>query len=353
MSEFEPTPPNTEPPPQPVVMLPRPPRAAWGGLVLGLLAISVLFNFLMFGAAAAGALSGDSGSRVEVELAGGGAGLGKIVVIPVEGVIKSHGPGSTAGIGQVVQDLEAARLDPDVRGVVLAIDSPGGGATAADMLHSAIGRFRADKNVPVVAWCGQLAASGGYYTAVACDRIFAHPNGVVGSIGVILPRYEIHGLLEKVGIEEGAIIAEGATIKDLGAPTHPLREEERVVLGALVEAMYDRFITVVDEGRPELDRAQVQELATGAIWTGTRARELGLVDQTGDLIDVARWVARDADASDARIVVYRREPGLLEGLLSALSPQTGFHVNPLAELANGPASYGPSYLWRGSASMLR
>ena len=148
----------------------------------------------------------------------------KIALIDVEGMIVNAPTGNlfTAGDNPVSlfrERLDAAAQDRRVKAVVLHINSPGGAVTASDVMYRELVNFREETGKPVVACLMDVAASGGYYLALGCDRIYAHPTTVTGSIGVIMNLYNAHGLLQFVGVK-GEAIKSGRN-KDLGSPTRP------------------------------------------------------------------------------------------------------------------------------------
>ena len=173
--------------------------------------------------------------------------------------------------------------------VVLDIDSPGGSATASDELLIAFRRLAAVK--PVVASIRGVGASGAYLAAMAAHRLLANPNAVVGSIGVISAGPRVPRLLDRLGVEVSETKA--GRLKGMGAPWRTDSDEERAKEQAIVDAFYDEFVRTLAEGRRMTD-ARARELATGEIWLGRQALELGLVDEIGDLeraVEVAAAMA--------------------------------------------------------------
>lgn len=211
----------------------------------------------------------------------------KIALIRLDGGISESGDTGllgTSGITpRLVQSyLSKASHDPAVKAVVLRINSPGGSAAASQEIAAMIKKF--DK--PVVVSMGDVAASGGYYISVYADRIVADPSTATGSIGVITQLFYIQGLLEKLGIQAETI--KSGEHKDMFF--RPLTEEERTILQDISNEVYEQFIAAVAEGR-NLPVAQVRSLATGQIYTGARAKDLGLIDQLGDLQEAEKIAA--------------------------------------------------------------
>ncbi len=238
----------------------------------------------------------------------------KVAVIPLNGSIQRESMGLLFG-GQVItpdlvrQQLDRAKKDTMVRAVVLQIQSPGGSVAACQEILEEIGKL--DK--PVVVSMGDVVASGGYYISAKADKIVALPGTLTGSIGVIAEVPNIKGLYDKLGIEI-EVFKEGKH-KDMYAGLRELTPEERELMQAITEQLYNQFIDVVAEGR-NLDRNKVKELATGQLYTGVQAKSLGLVDELGGL-DVAIAVAAKLAGIEQPEVVYYRPsmPSLLSSLL--------------------------------------
>ena len=212
------------------------------------------------------------GVLVVVERGGVSIGGNRVALVEVQGLIVSA--------EEVVRELEEHLEDPAIRAVVVRVESPGGVVGPSQEIHDAVARVR--KSKPVVVSMGAIAASGGYYLAAPANHIVASPGTLTGSIGVLMQLAEIEGLLKKVGVHLEVIKA--GRHKDVGNFARAMTPEERAILQALLDDMYDQFVTAVAEGR-RLDRAKVLELADGRIYTGRRAKELGLVDSLGGLED--------------------------------------------------------------------
>ena len=198
----------------------------------------------------------------------------RVAVIPIEGVITDA--------RDVIEQLSRYRDLSSVKAVVLRINSPGGAVAPSQEIYQEILKFRRETGKPVVASLGSVAASGGYYIAAAADRIVANPGSITGSIGVILQIPNIGGLLQKVGIKTTVIKA--GENKDLGSITRDLTDAERQILQGVMDDVHGQFIEAVATAR-RLDRAPVEPLADGRIFSGRQALGLGLVDELGDLPD--------------------------------------------------------------------
>lgn len=232
----------------------------------------------------------------------------KIALIEVDGVITNRHTGGLLSEGEhpvslLVEKLEAARKDNQVKAVVLRINSPGGSVTASEIMHAEIMRFR-KTGKPVVAIMMDVAASGGYYIACACDEIIAYPTTVTGSIGVIMQMINFSGSLAKLGISTDAITS--GPNKDAGSPLRTMTADERALFQAVIDEMFGRFVDAVDEGRPNLTRERILELADGRIYTAKQAREAGLIDRIGSLRDAFKRAKELANVKRARIITYHR-----------------------------------------------
>lgn len=193
------------------------------------------------------------------------------------------------GADQWSRRLRALAEQKDVKAIVLDINSPGGSVGAVQELYSNILRVRREKKLPVVAVFGDVAASGGYYIAAACDKVIAHPGSLTGSIGVIFSVQNFEGLLGKVGVKVDPV--KSGKHKDIGSPARPMTPEERKILQSLIDDAYDQFTVAISSGR-NLPIERVRELADGRIYSGRQALEAGLVDALGDTQDALELAAK-------------------------------------------------------------
>ena len=263
----------------------------------------------------------------------------KILLLDIQGVISSVPPSSLLGLGSGISTLAAIdsalkRADDDkkIKALVLHINSPGGGVTASDDVYARIRQFADEKKIPVIASLADVAASGGYYVACAADEIVMHPTGITGSIGVILAKYEVSGLMEKVGVRDETVHA--GRLKTLLTPTRPSTAEENQIVQMLLDSMHQRFISIVRSGRPALQSADLTNITDGRVFSANQALELGLVDRIGRLSDAIKLARELGGSSKARVVrynnagikgdsIYARLPANQPGTLGALLPPTG------------------------------
>jgi protease-4 len=234
-----------------------------------------------------------------------------------------------------VRHIKAMSEAKGVKAIILDIDSPGGSVGAVQEVYSQIQRIRKEKHIPFVAVFGDIAASGGYYIASACDKIVAHPGTLTGSIGVIFSVSNLEGLFGKVGYKMEAI--KSGKFKDIGSPARAMTVEERRLLQEMIDDAYGQFLKAVADGRNgPLDKVRL--LADGRIYTGQQALRTDppLVDKLGDSDDAVAWAAQlggikgkprvrhEADHfSDIFEMLDSRFHGVLEGhasILDSLKP---------------------------------
>jgi protease-4 len=254
----------------------------------------------------------------------------RVAVVELEGLI--------AETDDLVRELRQHRENPSVRAVVIRINSPGGVVGPTQEVHEALLRLREAKK-PVVASLGSVAASGGYYVAVAADQIYANPGSLTGSIGVIMQMANVEALFKKVGVDY--IVVKAGQFKDLGNFSRPMTPEERRVIQGLLDDVHGQFIDAVAKGR-KLDRATVAQFADGRIFSGTQALGLHMVDALGGLEDAVNAAAKLANLpTPAPVERARRRFSIFDFVRSEL----GFSV-PAATLlpARLPVFKTPLYL---------
>lgn len=238
------------------------------------------------------------------------------------------------GVKSHVYDKVFSSIEKDdrARALVLDIDSPGGGVSASDYLYRSVLKVAARK--PVIASVRGLGASGSYYIACAAHKIIATPGAIIGSIGVISVRPVLQEFLKRHGI--GVNVNKSGAYKDMGAFWRDATPDEQNKMQGLIDESYDSFVSIVAKAR-KMDEGRVREIATGEVYWATKAKELGLVDELGDL-DTAIDMAADM-AHAPRKPVYVRPRRTLRQLL----------LNPAAEsFAETLAEEVDRRLWTGS-----
>ncbi len=218
----------------------------------------------------------------------------KIAIVEVKGVI-------TQSSG-VIEELQQYLEDDGVKAIILRIDSPGGGVGPAQEIYREIIKIKSKKKV--VTSMGSVAASGGYYIACASNLIVANPGTITGSIGVIMQFSNFEELLKKIGIK-GVVLKSGEH-KDIGSPFREMTPEEKRIMQEVLDNVHQQFIQAVAEGR-KLDRSKVVQIADGRIMTGEQAKNLGLVDQMGNLQDTIDITAKMVGIVGKPIVLYPKK----------------------------------------------
>ena len=311
-------PPPSGPAPQVIerIIMAGPPRRGLLSRLLGSLAYMFLFllgSFLVL-AVAIGSLNAvlDSPDRQVSEHyhSLSKTATDKIAIISVEGAILDAD-------GFIKKQIDHVHDDPHVRAIVLRVNSPGGTVTASDYLYHHLRKTVEELKIPIVVSMGGLAASGGYYLAMAVGDqekvIFAEPTTWTGSIGVIIPHYNVAGLMKHWEVEEDSI--KSGPLKQMGTPTRPMTEEEKEIFKELVDDSFRRFKDVVKYGRPALakDADALAKVSTGQVFTADQAIANGLVDEQGyieEAIDRAASLA-GLGKDKVRAVRYKQPASLL------------------------------------------
>lgn len=273
---------------------------------------------------------------------------GKVALIDLDGVISDESNDSLwshtdSPVVAFIEKLKKAESDRSVKAILVRLNTPGGEVTASDILYNELRAVKARRKIPVVAACLGVCASGGYYIASACDRIVVHPTTITGSIGVIALHVSLSGLLGKIGVKVEAF--KSGTHKDTGSPFRDLTDEDRRILQALIDQMYNRFVGIVREGRRGmLTPDQVRTLADGRIYTAPQALEAKLVDRVGYLQDALDEAKSLAGLTAAELVMYSRKPEVAENAYSPTPSAESFASGDLGGIRKllGLRLY---YLW--------
>jgi protease-4 len=348
------------PPQQP----PRPAGSAllawmFRSLLLFVLAISLGFNFLSFclNPTSLGDL-GDAASLPEKFHSGKSTARDKIAIVKLDGVIMD------GMLGYVHKQIEQAVADENVKAVVFQINSPGGSVTASEDLHHRLEDLKAGKSQlhqktngskKLVVSMGAIAASGGYYIAVPADKIVAEKTTITGSIGVYIPMLDIHEFSQKNGFTTHYI--KQGDMKASGSMFNEMTPQERYMWQESVDHSYDRFIEVVETGRPQLkDKLRrehpvvnkkipgkdgkevdyVRYLADGGIYSSDDALKYQLIDQVGYLEDAIQTAKAQAGLTDYKAITYEKQPTLMNALFGtnvSASPPAKFDPASLAAAA--------------------
>jgi protease-4 len=247
----------------------------------------------------------------------------KLALLKIEGIITESESGTTSLSSAYnhrvfLQQIEAAFADPNIKGIILQINSPGGGVYESDEVYHRIMELKAQYKKPLVVYMSQEAASGAYYISMAADKIYANHNTLTGSIGVIISTYNYSELANKIGVQD--VTFKSGSNKDLLNPMRPITNNERAIMQELVNESYNSFVDVVARGR-QMDRQRVLEIADGRIYSGMQAKTLGLVDELGYLENAIAGTAQLAHTSDPQVLLYENPgPNILDWIMSMRTP---------------------------------
>ncbi|MHA6644823.1 signal peptide peptidase SppA [Mesorhizobium sp. A623] len=221
-----------------------------------------------------------------------GASADHIAKVRIDGTITEN--------EELVERLEKIRKSPHVKGVILAIDSPGGTTAGGEMIFEEVRKLAAEK--PVTAQVGTLAASAGYMIASAADHIVARQSSIVGSIGVLIQFPDVTGLMDKIGVKLEEV--KSSPLKAEPSPFNPTTDEERAMVRKLILDSYDWFVGLVGERR-SMTRPQVLALADGSIFTGRQALANGLIDAVGGEAEAVDWLASKGVDAKLKVVEWK------------------------------------------------
>jgi protease-4 len=362
-------PPMGSMPPMPPMMMypppqyppPYPPSRGGGGfakamlvtLATTLFGLSILLNvyLLLFHSIAGSAQSASEFAGIETPIPSIAPGDPKQKV----GVVRFGGVISDETKRPFVMLLEHLRRDPDLKALVLEIDSPGGEVTASDELYDAVLRLKKEKNIPVVISMGSLAASGGYYMAMTGNKIVAQETTLTGSIGVLMFRIDLSQFANKYGVQDGTVVSDGSTFKNAGSPLKPMTDEETQYFKSVLNDSFEVFKQRIVAGRPNMTRQEIDAVANGKIYSAKQALALKLVDRIGYLEDAIADAAQLAGLTKPSAVRVERQRSVFEQLLGGPSAQAskanvsagGLNVNVDRSLIDTMLTPRPMYLWRG------
>lgn len=231
----------------------------------------------------------------------------RIAVLTVDGTIQDTGDTSSLLSSETynhdlfLQQLDQVKEDKSVKGVVLNVNSPGGGVVESKQIYERIKAIQAERKIPVYVSMGAMAASGGYYISAPADKIFADEETMTGSIGVIMQGVNYSKLAKKYGVEFETI--KTGPYKDIMSGTREMTDEERDILQNMINESYDRFLTVIADGR-DMSKKEVKKLADGRIYSGSQAKEVGLVDELGYEEDAIAAMKKEQDLKGAEVFEY-------------------------------------------------
>lgn len=233
-----------------------------------------------------------------------------IAVFDVEGTIQDTGEASllsstTYNHRAFMDKLKMAEENDDIKGIILRVNSPGGGVVESAEIHDKILDIKKVKK-PVYVSMGSVAASGGYYISAPADKIYASPETMTGSLGVIMQGYNYEKLAKKYGVEFETI--KSGPHKDIMSPTREMTGDEREILQDMIDNSYNQFVKIIADGRGMTEK-EVREIADGRIYDGRQAKENHLIDDFGHLDDVIAAMKTDIGNKDAQVIRYTDEAG--------------------------------------------
>jgi protease IV len=333
----------------PEYVIAAPPRRGGGfGRFLVFLVVLALFgslalNVLLGAAGVVGFGANDAGTRVREEFFSHQRhAKDKVAILSIEGLI-------AGGEGFFKNQIDHARKDAKdghLKALVLRVNSPGGTINGSDYMLHHLRDLAKDTNIPIVVSMGGMAASGGYYVSMCVgdgpETIFAEPTTWTGSIGVIIPHYNVAELMKNWGIKEDSIASD--RLKQMGSIARPMTEEERKIFQGLVDDGFTRFKNVIKQGRPKFqkDPAALDKLATGQVFTADQALAGGLVDKIGfidDAVDRAIALA-GLDKNNVEVVKYKAEHRFADLLLGGeVRARGAAELAALQEMATPQAFY--------------
>lgn len=235
-----------------------------------------------------------------------GSGLDKIAVLSVDGTIMADNSSSLLTSGgydheSFLSQLDYAAEDDAVAGIVIYVNTPGGGVVESRQIYDKIRQIKQETEKPIYISMGGMAASGGYYISAPADKIFALEETWTGSLGVIMSSVNFSKLLENIGVE--SVTIKSGEYKDIMSSSREMTEEEQRIMQTLNDNAYNRFVQVIAEGRG-MTEERVREIADGRIYDGIQAKEIGLIDEFGYLADVTAAMKSDLGIENAQVVRY-------------------------------------------------
>lgn len=235
-----------------------------------------------------------------------GSGWDKIAVLSVDGTIMADNSSSLLSSGgydheSFLLQLDYAAEDEAVAGIVIYVNTPGGGVVESRQIYDKIQQIKQETEKPIYVSMGGMAASGGYYISAPADKIFALEETWTGSLGVIMSSVNFTKLLENIGVE--SVTIKSGEYKDIMSSSREMTEEEKQIMQTLNNNAYNRFVQVIAEGRG-MTEERVREIADGRIYDGLQAKEIGLIDEFGYLADVTAAMKSDLGIENAQVVRY-------------------------------------------------
>jgi protease IV len=263
------------------------------------------------------------GSLAEISIEEGNSAV-KILLVDIDGPISNRSKKTLSGfksetgmVDRVREILKKAEKDKKIKSILLRINSPGGTVTSSDIIYNEIKSFKERNKIKVYVSVVDVAASGGYYIAMASDFIMVHPTSITGSIGVLVLKLNLKGLMDKVGVEWEVV--KSAEKKDFMSPFRALSNEERKLFQKTIDGYYERFVSIVASNRHQLDVNAVKVLADGRVFDSHEALQRKLVDSIGYLSDLVKHIENDLNLRDMQVVSYVRPDGYKSNFYSSIN----------------------------------
>ncbi|MBT5470373.1 MAG: signal peptide peptidase SppA [Nitrospina sp.] len=278
-----------------------------------------------------------------------GEGPGKILLVDVDGIINNQKnrtfSGNTLSLGMVEKVrsiIEKAEKDSEIKALLIKMNSPGGTVTASDIIYHLLKSYKEKNKVKIYVQVMDLAASGGYYIAMAGDQIIAHPTSLIGSIGVIALKVNLKDLMAKIGVD--VEIVKSGDKKDFMSPFRSFTQEERDLFQNTIDRFHNRFVTTIVENRSKLNKSEVQTLADGRVYDAEQAKDFKLIDHIGYVTDTIQRVRSDMKNSNLKLITYHRSNDYQGNIYSQFQKPTSFNLVNL-DLGFNPNSLSPYFLY--------
>ena len=327
------------------------------GIAVGLFIVSVAINLLSsFAFKGVKTDAADLFSTYEKpfteEVVKEGSKTKKIAILEVDGVIQDTGEAQSvlqnSGYNHqtFLKQLDYVKKDDSVKGIIIKVNSPGGGVVESAEIHNKILQIEREAKKPVYVSMGSEAASGGYYISTAAKKIYASPETLTGSLGVIMEGVNYEGLAKKYGVD--FVTIKSGQYKDIMSPTRKMTESERKILQTMINHSYDGFVKVISEGR-HIPVEQVKKIADGRVYDGRQAKELHLIDDFGYIDDVILKMKKAEKLNGAEVIRYSDNFGI--GSLFSMNVQKMFgagdnvKMDGLMKLLSKPNSPQLMYLY--------
>lgn len=274
----------------------------------------------------------------------------KIAVLEVNGAIMDGG-GATSLLEApgynhrtFMEKLNYIKDDATVKGIILRVNSPGGGVVESAEIHDKLAEIQKKAKKPVYVSMGSMAASGGYYISAPATKIFATPETLTGSLGVIMQSINYSGLAKKYGVD--FVTIKSGKYKDIMSPTREMTDEERKIMQTMINNSYEGFVKVISDGR-KMSTEEVKKIADGRIYDGRQAKELNLIDGFGRYEDVVEFMKNDYKLKGAEVVQYTDSTpfGSLFSMKARSFLGADAELSGVMKLLSQPNSPRPMYLY--------